>query len=265
MLGAFAVWSYLSSGNSSGPFSSISLAIPSSSSSAGPTEIAAKSGWAGLMTGVLHTLCGPDHLAGLTPLSIGRTRLAACALGCLWGFGHSTGQLVLGIAFALLKDKFHDFMPALDTWASYIVPLTIITIGLIGFYESLSAKAGHGSESTSGALDEASIKSKGRFAGFATYMTGIVHGLQPDALFVVIPALALPTKFAAISFISMFLIGTVVSMGGYTLLIGTTSQALIKEQPWLHDHLSTLASGVAIFVGLLMLAAGQGIPVPFFS
>ena len=204
------------------------------------------------------------------PLSIGRTRLAACALGCLWGFGHSTGQLVLGLAFALLKDKFHDFMPALDTWSSYIVPLTIITIGLIGIYESMFKKE-EGEHSLGSELEGAqsdapsSSKAKGKFAGFATYATGIVHGLQPDALFVVIPALALPTTLAAISFISMFVIGTVTSMGGYTLLIGTTSQALIKEQPWLHGHLSTLASGIAITVGLLMLAAGQGVPVPFFS
>lgn len=218
------------------------------------------------MTGILHTLCGPDHLAGLTPLSIGRTRLAACALGCLWGFGHCTGQLVLGLAFALLKDKFHDFMPALDTWSAYIVPLTIISIGLIGFYESLFKKGeeGEGHQGSEGQA-EASSSSKGNFAGFATYATGIVHGLQPDALFVVIPALALPTTFAALTFISMFVIGTVLAMGGYTLLIGTTTQALIKEQPWLHGHLSTLASGIAITVGLLMLAAGQGVPVPLFS
>lgn len=225
------------------------------------------------MTGVLHTLCGPDHLAGLTPLSIGRTRVAACALGCLWGFGHSTGQLVLGLAFALLKDKFHDFMPALDTWSSFIVPLTIITIGLIGIYESIFKKEEEGEHShghshgleLEAAEAATSSKSKGKFAGFATYATGIVHGLQPDALFVVIPALALPTTLAAISFITMFLIGTVASMGGYTLLIGTTSQALIREQPWLHGHLSTLASGIAITVGILMLLAGQGVPVPFFS
>ena len=40
---------------------------------------------------------------GLTPLSIGRSRLAASALGALWGFGHSTGQLILGFFFVLLK------------------------------------------------------------------------------------------------------------------------------------------------------------------
>lgn len=39
----------------------------------------------------------------LTPLTIGRGRAAASALGALWGFGHSTGQLILGLVFVLLK------------------------------------------------------------------------------------------------------------------------------------------------------------------
>jgi len=102
-------------------------------------------------------------------------------------------------------------------------------------------------------------------AGFTTYMTGIVHGLQPDALYVVIPALALPTKLAAVAFIGMFVIGTVVSMGGYTLMIGTTSRALLREQPWMQAHLSTVACGFAVLCGVLMLLAGQGVPVPIFS
>ncbi|GIL89692.1 hypothetical protein Vretifemale_17465 [Volvox reticuliferus] len=125
------------------------------------------------------------------------------------------------------------------------------------------ALAGGGSVSA-GSSSSSAVPS-GLKAGFATYATGIVYGLQPDALFVVIPALALPTKLAAIAYCSMFVIGTVSAMGGYTLLIGTTSQALIKEQPWLQKHLSTVASGIAIAVGLLMLLAGWGMEVPFFS
>jgi hypothetical protein len=39
----------------------------------------------------------------LTPLTIGRNRAAASALGALWGFGHSTGQLILGLVFVVLK------------------------------------------------------------------------------------------------------------------------------------------------------------------
>lgn len=113
-----------------------------------------------------------------------------------------------------------------------------------------------------GALASAKTSAK---KSFATYATGIVYGLQPDALFVVVPALALPTKAAAIAYCSMFVIGTVMAMGGYTLLIGTTSAALTKERPWLQAHLSTIASVIAIVVGVLIGLAGAGFEVPFFS
>ncbi len=53
-----------------------------------------------------------------------------------------------------------------------------------------------------------------------TLATGIVYGLQPDALFVIIPALALPTKVAAASYMTMFVMGTVLAMGSYTAFIG---------------------------------------------
>jgi hypothetical protein len=43
--------------------------------------------------------------------------------------------------------------------------------------------------------------------------------VQPDALFVIIPALTLP-RWAAVSYIFMFVIGTVAAMGGYTAVIG---------------------------------------------
>lgn len=98
--------------------------------------------------------------------------------------------------------------------------------------------------------------------GIATYATGIVYGLQPDALFVVIPALALPTKTAAVAYCTMFVLGTVTAMGGYTLLIAGTSEALTRDKPWLQAHLSTIASSIAIGVGLLVLAASFGLPVP---
>lgn len=51
---------------------------------------------------VRAVLCCDDPQA-LTPLTIGRGRAAASALGALWGFGHSTGQLILGLVFVLLK------------------------------------------------------------------------------------------------------------------------------------------------------------------
>lgn len=59
--------------------------------------------WTGLVTGVLHTMTGPDHLASLAPLTIGRSKVQSTLLGALWGAGHGTGQLLLGSIFLLFK------------------------------------------------------------------------------------------------------------------------------------------------------------------
>lgn len=55
---------------------------------------------------------------------------------------------------------------------------------------------------------------------WGTYLMGFVHGLQPDSLYLVLPALALPTRLAAAAYVSMFVAGTILSMGGYCLAIG---------------------------------------------
>ena len=57
------------------------------------------------MAGCTHLLT----LQALTPLTIGRDRLVSTALGALWGFGHSTGQLILGLVFVVLKVSGRDF------------------------------------------------------------------------------------------------------------------------------------------------------------
>lgn len=74
-----------------------------------------RSAWAGLAAGCLHTLAGADHLAALTPLTIGRSQFKASLLGALWGFGHSTGQLILGLLMVVLKDRFQQVRPAWQT------------------------------------------------------------------------------------------------------------------------------------------------------
>ena len=56
-----------------------------------------------------------------------------------------------------------------------------------------------------------------------TFITGVLYGLQPDALFVIVPALTLPTKLAAAGYCLMFVLGTVGAMGGYTAVIGAPS------------------------------------------
>ncbi|KAI9127499.1 hypothetical protein K1719_000492 [Acacia pycnantha] len=214
------------------------------------------SAWTGFFAGCLHTLSGPDHLAALAPLSIGRTRMESAAVGALWGCGHDAGQVIFGLIFLLLKDQLH--IEVIRTWGTRVVGLTLLAIGAMGIREAsevptpcVALDNGECDVSVYESLDNRTVGKKK--IGFATFATGIVHGLQPDALMMVLPALALPSRWAGAAFLIMFLLGTVVAMGSYTVFIGSCSQALKDRIPRITEKLTWASSLIAIAIGLAII------------
>lgn len=219
------------------------------------------SAWTGFLAGCLHTLSGPDHLAALAPLSIGRTKMQSAIVGALWGCGHDAGQLIFGLLFLLLKDRLQ--IEVIRTWGTRIVGLTLVVIGGMGIKEAaemttpfVALENAECDVGTMNALDVAApreMKMKKKKIGFATFATGIVHGLQPDALLIILPALALPSRLAGTAFLGMFLVGTVLSMGSYTVFLGSCSEALKERVPRITEKLTWVASLVAISMGLAII------------
>ncbi|XP_019450984.1 PREDICTED: uncharacterized protein LOC109353216 [Lupinus angustifolius] len=217
---------------------------------------------AGFFAGCLHTLSGPDHLAALAPLSIGRNRMESAAVGALWGCGHDAGQVIFGLMFLLLKDRLH--IEIFRTWGTRVVGLTLLVIGAMGIKEASEVPAacvalenGECDVSVYDSPDNPLVGKKK--IGFATFATGIVHGLQPDALMMVLPALALPSRLAGAAFLIMFLLGTVFAMGSYTVFIGSCSEALKDRVPRITEKLTWASSLIAIALGLAILIS------PFFG
>ncbi|CAL1388601.1 unnamed protein product [Linum trigynum] len=216
------------------------------------------SAWTGFFAGCLHTLSGPDHLAALAPLSIGRTRLESAAVGALWGCGHDAGQVIFGLLFLLLKDRLH--IEILRTWGTRVVGLTLLVIGGMGIKEAsevpspcVALENGECDVGVYESLEATPAVVQKKKIGFATFATGIVHGLQPDALMMVLPALALPSRVAGAAFLVMFLVGTVVAMGCYTVFIGSFSQALKDRVPRITEKLTWASSFIAIALGVSIL------------
>ncbi|KAM3270728.1 hypothetical protein P3S67_028930 [Capsicum chacoense] len=215
------------------------------------------SAWTGFFAGCLHTLSGPDHLAALAPLSIGRTRMESAAVGALWGCGHDAGQLIFGLLFLLLKDRLH--IEVIRTWGTRVVGFTLLVIGAMGIKEAsevhspyVALENGNSEVSVYEGIDTPVIGKKKK-VGFATFATGIVHGLQPDALLIILPALALPSRLAGAAFLGMFLVGTVMAMGSYTVFIGSCSQALKDRVPRITEKLTWASSLIAIGLGLAII------------
>jgi len=220
----------------------------------------------------------------------------------------------------LLKDRFASLVPSLAKWGSATVGGTLLAIGCLGLVETRRAHAETPEEAAeaereAGAEAEALLVSsssskaennggffsvvssqllgaRGRF-NLWTLATGVVYGLQPDALFVVVPALALPTKAAAASYMLAFVVGTVGAMGSYAAAIGATSRAIISSSPVsaaaagagdsasatsvdaandaalrkrrAQAKLSGAASLVAVGVGLAVLASAAGVDLPIIG
>ncbi|CBI37866.3 unnamed protein product, partial [Vitis vinifera] len=191
------------------------------------------SAWTGFFAGCLHTLSGPDHLAALAPLSVGRSRMESAAVGALWGCGHDAGQMIFGLLFLLLKDRLH--IEVIRTWGTRVVGFTLLVIGAMGIREAsevptpcVAVENGECDVGTYEALENPTAKKKK--IGFATFATGIVHGLQPDALMMVLPALALPSRLA-----------------------GSCSQALKERVPRITEKLTWASSLIAIALGFAIL------------
>jgi hypothetical protein len=161
---------------------------------------------AGLLAGFVHVLSGPDHLAAIAPYAVeGKTR--AWKTGVRWGMGHSAGVLSVGLLALLARHALP--LDALSVWAERGVGIVLMGIGAWGLRKALALRS-----------HDASSHVHGRKA----FAVGTVHGLAGSShLLGVVPALALPTDFAAAAYLALFSTGTVAAMGTFSSLVGLIS------------------------------------------
>ena len=83
----------------------------------------------------------------------------------------------------------------------------------------------------------------------ASFCMGILHGIAGSSHFLgVLPALALPTRGAAVEYIVAFGIGTVVAMTAFAALMGSAG-ARVHHRASLHRVMMLTAATLAIGVG----------------
>ena len=158
---------------------------------------------AGLATGLIHVLSGPDHLAAVAPLSLERDQPRWRA-GLQWGLGHTAGVMVIG----LLLVSFRQLLPieTISAYSERIVGIALLLVGLWGFMRARTPKA------------------HAHPAAGASFAMGALHGLAGSShLFGVLPALALPTQLAAISYLAGFGVGAVLAMTAFSAFVGAVA------------------------------------------
>jgi len=167
---------------------------------------------AGLAGGAIHALSGPDHLAAVTPLSLG-DRWRGARAGLEWGIGHGAGVGLLG----LVAIAAHQAVPVdvLSGWSESFVGFVLLGIGawaLLRGYRFSSARP-----------DADHEVAPPHHHRSATLGLGALHGSAGAGhLVAVLPAAGLSTFGAAIYLVS-YVLGAAAAMATVGALAGEIS------------------------------------------
>src|SRR5688500_11333636 len=177
----------------------------------------------GALAGVFHVLAGPDHLAAVGPLAIEGRRRGWLA-GWTWGIGHASGVVLVAAVAILLR----DLLPPVDTisaWSERLVGAALIAVGFWALRRSARvqpAPHAHGTLSHDHLHVQAGPGWMRRIGhAHASFCLGVLHGVAGSSHFVgVLPALALPTRAAALTYIVAFGVGSVAAMTAFAAIAG---------------------------------------------
>jgi hypothetical protein len=208
----------------------------------------------GALAGLFHVLSGPDHLAAVAPLAVADRRRGWIA-GWTWGFGHASGVVTVAALGVLLRDQ----LPPIDVisaWSERLVGVALIAVGLWALRRSARiapAPHTHGAWSHNHLHVQAGPGWMRRIGHVhASFCLGVLHGIAGTSHFLgVLPALALPTRAAALTYIGAFGVGTVVAMTAFAALTGFIAGR--QHAFAAHRAMMAAAAVVAIVVGAVWL------------
>ena len=210
----------------------------------------------GALAGLFHVLAGPDHLAAVGPLALDGRRRGWLA-GWTWGIGHASGVVLVATLAILLR----DLLPSVDrisAWSERLVGAVLIAVGLWALRRSARvqpAPHAHGAISHDHLHVQAGPRWMRRIGhAHAAFCMGVLHGVAGSSHFVgVLPALALPTRAAALTYIVAFGAGTVAAMTAFAAAAGCAGGFVRAHSPAYRAMMATVAVAAIVIGGVWLL------------
>ena len=194
--------------------------------------------WGGTLSGSLHALSGPDHLAALLPFVLGKQWHKGAYFGSIWGLGHGLTTSVLGILGFYVKDSLlaYKLLPQLTSLADYAVGVTLIIIGIMGIHESRSipkenavttlGEVENNGQSLNAAEVEKIQPSESSSVIITIFANGCFLGMSWDGLPSLAPTLALFSWQSLFAFLAAYCVGTVLTISVASGCIGMSTKWL---------------------------------------
>jgi sulfite exporter TauE/SafE len=216
---------------------------------------------AGFVTGMIHVVSGPDHLAAIAPLAAKPTQRPWLS-GLRWGMGHAAGVTLIGLASLLLRGVLP--MDLISSWSERLVGVLLIGIGFWGLRNALRIHVhehDHNGQRHvhlhTHPVGDTHNAPQAHTHGHAAFGIGTVHGLAGSShFFGVLPALALPSKAQAVAYLCAFAVGTILAMAVFSTLIGAVANRWAAASGRAYRGLLCACSAGAFVIGGYWLLGG---------
>jgi nickel/cobalt transporter (NicO) family protein len=161
----------------------------------------------GFLLGCLHAL-EADHIVTVSNLVLNKGSLKkSMRLAVQWGLGHSLTLTILAVLVFSLDSAFVALM---SSSAEQMVGIVMIFLGLVVFFQELK----QGSRFNNLGHKHA------EFSGRKIFGVGVLHGMAGSAsIFLLIPVALTKSIFGVLSYVALFCMGMILTMGLYGLFL----------------------------------------------
>ena len=187
----------------------------------------------GIILGIRHSL-DPDHVVAVsTIVSEYRNPLRSFWVGISWGLGHTTTLLIIGVVIIALRLTIPERMALLF---EFFVGVMLVGLGAQVIYSFRQKKVhqhAHGHQEAAHEHFHSHAQSPAHtpehheahgvgkpFLRKKSYLVGTVHGVAGSAALTLLVLASIESPLAGLAYILLFGLGSVLSMGVMTILIG---------------------------------------------
>jgi len=224
----------------------------------------------GILLGSKHSL-DPDHVVAVsTIVSEYKNPLRSFWVGISWGLGHTTTLLIIGIVIIALRLTIPERMALLFEFA---VGVMLVGLGIQVIYSFRKKKVhqhAHGHEEEAHHHFHSHSKSPEHvpehhnthgigkpFLRRKSYVIGLVHGMAGSAALTLLVLASIESPIAGLAYILLFGLGSVLSMGIMTVIIGLPFVISAGRLPNLNRTIQFAVGSLSIlFGGFLMYQIG---------
>ncbi len=206
----------------------------------------------GFILGLKHAL-DADHVAVVsTMVSQTNNMKKSSMLGVLWGLGHTTTLLIVGLAVLLLQIT---IPPRAALMAEFIVGLVVVIFGIDLLRKIISGTLHAHRHAHNGIVHthlHSHEKQDAHRHSHRAFAVGALHGLAGSAALTLLVLTTVQSTFQGIAFILIFGFGSILSMLIASTAIGLPF-LLTKRFAKLKTTVQTLAGTISIAIGLMIL------------